>query len=160
MNSDLGRKFIFHKVSKYLVNHFGKKVCWKTSCLPFLFSLFFLVESILRKELFGDKLNTGKYMVVMMITILPWYKDLTKTWPLLLKIFITSWGKLKLGFKTVSGISVLIRHENPHGIMMFWAEKGQHWVWGVRYGSKDGWCGGASVYRPRFIINTRVSKWY
>ena len=43
----------------------------------------FLVESILRKELFGDNLHTGKYMVVMMITILPWYKDLTKTGPLL-----------------------------------------------------------------------------
>ena len=58
------------------------------------------MESILRKELFGDKLHAGKYMVVMMITILPWYKDLTKTGPLLFKknIFIISREKLELGF--------------------------------------------------------------
>ena len=44
MNSDLVRNFIFHKVSKYLVNHFGKKRfvgkhhVFLFLFLPFLFS--------------------------------------------------------------------------------------------------------------------------
>ena len=92
-------KIIFHKVSKYLVNHFGKKSLFENIMSSFFFSPFFLVESILRKEILGDELHTGKYLVVMMFTILPWYKDLTKTRPLLfIKNIYHFMGKIGIGF--------------------------------------------------------------